>query len=166
MRMFLFSMVVVMAMGRCWGAEVTEELLDALTITESSVSAPADLVGDRELFYKAYGPLQIRKPYLDDVNRIAGREAIEESWGKKSLTTADMKDVNKARWAARIYLEYYGRVYEKETGKKPTDQIYARMHNGGPQGWKRHVTRNYWAKASVTLRNVRYILQKEQEEEG
>lgn len=158
MRMFLaVAAAVAMLMGRCLGAEVSDELLDALTITESAASARADAVGDRELFHKAYGPLQIRQPYLDDVNRVAGK-AVRETWGKRALTTEDMKDPEKARWAARVYLGHYGRAYERETGRAPTDQVYARMHNGGPRGWERSSTRAYWAKASAMLRTVRGML--------
>jgi hypothetical protein len=158
MRAMVFAAALVLAfMGMCRGAEVSEEFLDALTITESSASARADAVGDRELFHKAYGPLQIRQPYLDDVNRVASK-AVRETWGKRALTTEDMKDPEKARWAARVYLGHYGRAYERETGRAPTDQVYARMHNGGPRGWERSSTRAYWAKASAMLRTVRGML--------
>ena len=106
----------------------------------------AKKVGDRNLYHKAFGLLQVRKPYLDDVNRIVGRKDMMRMWGKQRLTTEDMKDKAKAVWATKVYLTYYGKVYEDETGKKVTPEVYARIHNGGPSGWKKWVTKSYWHK--------------------
>lgn len=95
-----------------------------------------DAVGDQHLKNKAYGLLQIRQPYLDDVNRIAGTDYVIE----------DMKDSGLARWAAKVYLDYYGSRYEKKTGKTPTPEVYGRIHNGGPNGWMKESTNGYAVK--------------------
>jgi len=101
-----------------------------------------DAVGDKHLTHKAYGILQIRKPYLDDVNKIAGT----------SYTIKDMKDPDKARWAAKVYLNHYGDKYEGKTGNVPTLEVYARIHNGGPNGWKKASTNDYVRKLNGALK--------------
>lgn len=110
-------------------------LLSVLVMVESGGDHNA--VGDKNLRNKAYGILQIRQPYLDDVNRIAG-------------TKVTMEDVRKSRtvsrWATVTYLRHYGRVYERKTGKKPSMEVYARIHNGGPSGWRKTSTDKYWQK--------------------
>ena len=122
------------------------KLFTGLEKAENGAGNP-NLVGDKHLKDHAYGLLQIRQPYLDDVNRIAGAD-VKASWGKAKLTIADMKDQAKARWAAKVYLSYYGERYEKQTGRIPTAEVYAKMHNGGPMGWRRgnYDTRRYWAR--------------------
>lgn len=144
--------VSVRTAAKRWG--VGEELLDALTMTENP-GRDAEAVGDLGLTHHAYGLLQIRKPYLDDVNRIVGKDVMAVTWGKKKLTMVDVKEEVKARWVAKIYLEYYGRMYRHNTGKAPTYEVYARMHNGGPDGWANRSTLGYWRKVSANLAVVR-----------
>ena len=99
-------------------------------------------VGDKHLTNKAYGLLQIRKPYLDDVNRIVGT----------SYAIEDMKDPELACWAAKIYLNHYGERYQRKTGEAPTLEVYARIHNGGPNGWRKESTRDYIRKLNGGLK--------------
>ena len=110
-------------------------LLTTLIAVESGGNQNA--VGDTHLQNKAYGILQIRQPYLDDVNRISG-------------TVITMDEVRKSesvsRWVTVTYLRHYGKFYERKTGKKPTMEVYARMHNGGPYGWRKSSTDEYWRK--------------------
>jgi hypothetical protein len=40
----------------------------------------------------------------------------------------------------------------QETGKQPTDEVFARMHNGGPTGYKKSATIEYWQKVKKELR--------------
>ena len=101
-------------------------------------------VGDLHLKNKAYGAAQIRLPYLKDVNRLYHREVMH-TFGRK-LTIRDMHDPVKADWVVRRYIFYYGVRYSRETGKPLTYEVAARLHNGGPSGWRWwHVKgRNYW----------------------
>lgn len=108
-------------------------------------------VGDRSLYHKAFGLLQVRKPYIDDVAKIVGPKMMLKMWGKSKLTTEDMKDKKKAVWATKVYLAYYGRQYELDTGKKVTAEVYARIHNGGPSGWRRWVTKSYWKRVKSRM---------------
>jgi len=87
----------------------------------------------------AGGIAQIRAVCLADVNRIAGRRGLVERYSPSDLT-----DPAKARRIWALYLEYYGDLYEKRTGRTPTDEIYARIWNGGPNGWHKDCTRPYW----------------------
>ena len=123
--------------------EIPDTLLDAIGRVESSWDNLA--VGDKNLANRAHGIYQIRQPYLDDVNYIAGEERCQNIWGKDQLTMADIKaDPGKARWCVRVYMEYYGRIYTQHTGKEPTAEVYTRIHNGGPFGWKHYATLAYW----------------------
>ena len=123
-----------------------DTLFTALEKAENPSGDP-NKVGDNHLRNKAHGLLQIRKSYLDDVNKIAGYDVLL-IWGKTELTMEDMKDKDKARWVAKVYLTHYGELYEKRTGKAPTMEVYAKIHNGGPNGWRRgnFDTAKYWAK--------------------
>jgi hypothetical protein len=50
-----------------------------------------------------------------------------------------------------IYLNHYGKVYEKKTGKKATCEVLSRIHNGGPNGYKNPKTIKYWNKVKAIL---------------
>ncbi len=103
-------------------------------------------VGDRNMTNKAYGILQIRKPYLDDVNRVYHTSLTMDDVRKSQLVS---------RWVAIHYLKHYGKRYQRLTGKVPTYEIYARIHNGGPNGWKRDSTVKYWQKFNKVMNERR-----------
>jgi hypothetical protein len=113
--------------------------LRAMVIEESGGNPNA--VGDRHMRNKAYGTLQIRKPYLNDVNRLCQKQVIAK-WGRL-LTIKDMKDPEKAWWVATEYLTYYGKHYQRQTGRRPDVRVYAAIHNGGPDGWQEPCTVGY-----------------------
>lgn len=119
-----------------------KKLLYAVEKKENPHKNP-NLVGDKTFRHKAVGYLQIRLPYLTDVNKIIGTKEIRKKWRKNKLTLADMKNQTKAEWVFLWYLSHYGKMYTKETGKVPTLEVYARIHNGGPEGWKKWTTRKY-----------------------
>jgi hypothetical protein len=115
----------------------------ALTLTESD--GQNGVVGDHHLQNKAYGVLQIRKPYLDDVNRIAGTHyTLEEV--RRSPTIS--------RWCVVTYVRHYGKRYTRLTGKPLTMEVGARLHNGGPNGWKKTSTDKHWARFQVKIREA------------
>ncbi|HQG06785.1 MAG TPA: hypothetical protein PLX18_11665 [Anaerohalosphaeraceae bacterium] len=43
-------------------------------------------------------------------------------------------------------MTHYGKRYKRITGKPATLEILARIHNGGPDGWKKISTAAYAAK--------------------
>jgi hypothetical protein len=90
---------------------------------------------------KALGRYQLHKIYVDDVNRIA----------KTSYTYNDRLDAKKSLSMVKIYLNYYGKRYTKITGKPATDEIKARIHNGGPDGFRKLSTVEYWNKVKEAM---------------
>lgn len=113
----------------------------AVLITIESGGNP-NAVGDLDLKMKAYGVLQVRQIYLDDVNRVAG-------------TNVTMDQVRRSegvsRWCAVTYIKHYGARYERITGKPLTMEVAARIHNGGPNGWRKQSTDAHWARFRTEL---------------
>lgn len=108
--------------------EVGPELLDALAAVESGGNDSAMNVREN-----AHGRYQIRPCYLADANAAAGT----------SYTLDEMHDPAKAAAVVRAYLTRYGAAYERRTGRAPTDEELARIHNGGPRGAERDATIDY-----------------------
>mgnify|MGYP002638983567 FL=1 len=88
-------------------------------------------IGDNGL---SWGPLQISQAYVDDANQHAGT----------SFVHADAFDRPKATAMFRAYMDRY--ATERRLGHTPTLEDICRIHNGGPNGWKRSSTDAYWAK--------------------
>lgn len=117
------------------------ELIMVLIVIESGGDLNA--VGDNG---KAVGVLQIHKEYVDDCNRIS------QLHSKNTIYTyEDREDRDKSIEMTLLYLEHYCQAYAKKTGKQATPEIAARIHNGGPMGWKRKSTIPYWKKVKVVL---------------
>ncbi len=115
--------------------------LAALISVESGGRQAA--VGDTHMKNRAYGICQIRKPYLQDVNRIAGT----------SFTMDDVRaSETLSKWCTVTYIRHYGARYTRLTGKPLTPEVAARIHNGGPNGWKRKSTDAHWEKVRTTLK--------------
>jgi hypothetical protein len=126
MKKYLILFVVFCSL-RTFAAE--PKLVSALIQVESS--GRDNVVGDAG---QAFGPLQIHREMVDDINRLYGT----------SYTHRDMFNRAKAVDVCHKYLDFYGS--EKRLGRPPTSQDHARIWNGGPAGWKRKATQGYWAK--------------------
>ena len=50
-----------------------------------------------------------------------------------------------------LYLSYWGEEYERTTGRPPTNEVYARLWNGGPTGWRKESTADYWDRVREAL---------------
>jgi hypothetical protein len=99
-------------------------------------------VGDLNLKHHAYGVCQIRQPYLEDVNAISHTTyTIEQIKASETLS----------KWAVMVYVKHYGQRYTRLTGKPLTMEVAARIHCGGPDGWKKKATDAYWEKFSREL---------------
>ena len=109
-------------------AEPYSNLLDAMEHVESGCFTSA--IGKNS----EVGILQISKICIDDVNRIYTLD----------FKYNDRYDRKKSRLIAILYLKYYGKVYTKATGKVPTDEVLARIWNGGPTGYLKKSTVKYW----------------------
>ena len=94
----------------------------------------------------ASGIAQIRVVCLADANRLARERGLNERF-----TASDLSDPVRARRLWALYLDYYGDFYERQTGRAPTDEVYARIWNGGPNGWRKASTREYWERVRVAM---------------
>ncbi len=110
-------------------------LIIALIQVESNNNDLA--VGDKG---KAYGCLQIHKTYVDDVNRILGR---------KEYIHEDAFCRDKSIEMFMIYTDHY--ATHKRLGREPTIEDIVRIHNGGPNGWKKPTTIRHWNKVKNQL---------------
>ena len=87
----------------------------------------------------ASGIVQIMPECVDDCNRIAQARGLAERF-----TQDDRFNPAKSHEMWLLYLSYWGREYERTTGWPPSNEVYARMWNGGPTGWKKEATVSYW----------------------
>jgi len=115
-------------MARAADDDPMERLLDAIAHVESRNDPNA--VGDSG---RARGVYQIHRSYWQDGTRILG-----VTWSYQDAT-----DPIKARQVVRAYLLHYGR------GRDLLD--LARIHNGGPNGYKKPATRSYANKVEAAL---------------
>ena len=127
MRIFVATVLALMSLDA--SAAPSERLIDALVHVESKGKVHS--VGDNG---KAVGPLQIHKEVVDDVNVAYGT----------SYTYADRKSIEKSREICRKYLMLHG-------GGNASNEKYARIWNGGPNGHLKHGTRKYWIKVKRRL---------------
>lgn len=118
---------------------VPDRLIAALIQVESNGNDKA--IGDRHLREKAYGPLQVRQPCVDDVNQRYGTKIkASELHGNRALSI----------WVCHKYIELY--ATPKRLGRNPTLEDMSRIWNGGPTGHKRPTTLQYWSKVSKKLK--------------
>lgn len=124
--------------GNLFADPPSQALVDALIQVESGGDDVA--VGDKNIKNPAYGCLQIRKPCVDDVNRVHGTDyRPEDCLDNRELSV----------WICERYIELY--ATEKRLGREPTDEDRARIWNGGPNGYKKKSTEGYWKKVEKRL---------------
>ena len=109
-------------------------LLTALIAVESSGDPNA--IGDNGL---AYGCLQLHAGYVQDAAEYARQDWVHE----------DAFDPEKAKQIFRAYMARY--ATKKRLGREPTYSDLARIHNGGPNGYKKAATDKYWQKVKKKL---------------
>lgn len=109
-------------------------LLLAMIQVESSGNDLA--IGDNGA---SWGCLQLQAAYVQDAAEFA----------KKPWTHKDAFDRAKAIEITLAYMERY--AAEKRLGRKPTAEDIARIHNGGPGGYKKQSTKKYWLKVQAEL---------------
>jgi hypothetical protein len=112
-------------------------LIQALILVESNNNDRA--VGDDGL---AYGCLQIHKIYVEDVNRILGEDKYVHVDAFDRHDSIDMFITYTSHYAT------YTRL-----GREPTPEDFVRIHNGGPNGWKKPATKKHWNKVKDILDN-------------
>ena len=112
------------------------KLIKALIKVESD--GDSDAIGDNG---KAKGILQIWPSYAKDVNRVY----------KTDYKHDDAFDPKKAIDMTKKYLSFYGNYYQKKTGNPINYEVLAKIHNGGPFGYKNKNTEEYWNKVKKYL---------------
>lgn len=86
---------------------------------------------------RAVGPAQMWEITVRDVNRIA----------KTHYSLDDRRDISKCAEMFRIYTDHYGRKY----GWPVSDEVRAKIWNGGPTGPDKPQTEKYWQKVKAKL---------------
>jgi len=112
-------------------------LLTALIAVESSGDPNA--IGDNGL---AYGCLQLHAGYVQDAAEYARQDWAHE----------DAFDPETAKQIVRAYMARY--ATKKRLGREPTYSDLARMHNGGPLGFRKSATDKYWQKVKKRLEQL------------
>jgi len=131
------AMAILLLNAGCGAGDFKfEEVREAIAIVESNGNDNA--VGDNG---RAFGRYQIWESYVTDVNRIAGT----------TFSHKDAHDPQKAAYMVEVYLTHYGQVYQRKTGNRPSSEVLCRIHNGGPNGWKKEATVKYWKKCRRVL---------------
>ena len=112
-----------------------DDLLDAICVVESNCDPNA--VGDGG---DSIGAYQIQYNYWLDATEF------DPSIG------GVYKDVLDNRYARRVIRAYWRRyANDRRLGRSPTFEDMARVHNGGPNGYKKEATVPYWEKVSKVL---------------
>ncbi len=155
-----------------------EDLLDAICWVESDCEA--GMMGDAEpiilerkvgataeINYRAIGAYQLHKIYVDDVNRILRiwRDSLSETFRKyyasrpydpngiesvdfEPYTYEDRWNKKHSRFMTEVYLRYYAPLNDN---LEINLEAAARIHNGGPDGWKKKSTKPYWEKVKARM---------------
>lgn len=92
----------------------------------------------------ARGVLQIRNCVVNDVN----------FYYNTSFSHDDCWDIEKSLKIATLYLTHWGKKYSYITGKAATPEILARIWNGGPNGYRKESTKDYWKRVKIQLSHV------------
>ena len=113
-------------------------LLPLLAEVESNFDPNA--IGDGG---KAIGMYQIHEDYWMD-----GTDWIDVNW---EYHIEYVKNPTYSTVVVIGYLDRYGRNYEKKTGQPATMEVLARIHNGGPRGYEKESTKEYWRKIEALI---------------
>ena len=110
------------------------QIILALIAVESNGNDRA--IGDDGL---SYGCLQLHAAYVQDAAEYA----------KKDWTHEDAFDRETSIDIVLAYMSRY--ATEARLGRPVTAEDIARIHNGGPNGYKKPATEKYWQKVQARL---------------
>ena len=109
-------------------------LLESICKVESNCDSYA--IGDNG---NAIGAYQIWKNYWQDACTFRDNDDLRLSDGYESCYGKE--------YSEKVVLAYWNRYATmKRLGRTPTDEDRARIHNGGPNGYKKDSTLKYWKK--------------------
>jgi len=89
---------------------------------------------------------QISSTYVRDVNKICTRFGRREHF-----MWIDRFSRVRSKCMMVTYWQHYGERYRRITGKEPTAEVLARIHNGGPDGWRKPSTLIFWKKVKAAM---------------
>lgn len=121
--------------------EIKRELLNAMQYVESGGDSCA--VGDNG---KSLGPYQIMEGYYND--------AVEFNPSLKygGYMYSNVVGPGSYDYSEEVVMSYMGRYATRQRiGHAPTNEDIARIHNGGPNGFKSATTLQYWIKVNKCL---------------
>ena len=105
---------------------------------------------------QAIGAYQITKKYVDDVNRILKARHWRAEAVYPIYTYEDRWDRGKSHEMTEVYIIYYGWPLDKSYwSSMDLYEVMARIHNGGPDGWKKKSTEEYWQLIKARMESVK-----------
>ena len=131
---YVFLAIVSMMSVMTVNAKPSDSLINAIIKVESNDNVNA--IGDNG---KAVGCMQIWKVVVDDVNKVS----------KLKYNYNDRFNKEKSIEIFKLYINKYATA--KRLGRTPTDEDMARIWNGGPNGFKKAGTNQYWLKVKAEL---------------
>lgn len=118
-----------------------DKFWDAIKQVESSGNENA--VGDNG---RSIGPLQIQRSYYNDA---VERNPSLQSGKYAGYTYENCKGTGSFEYSRAVAESYMNRyATERRLGHQPTFEDMARIHNGGPNGYKMEATVKYWEKVN------------------
>lgn len=115
--------------------------------------------------HESHGNLNVKDGPANDVGIFQITPVCIEDYNRIFKTNYSHKDARKPKIAFKIcnnYLSHWGNIYEVKTGNKPTYEIYARIWNGGPNGYKKESTKKYWKNVEPLIEHWRLVGKKDQ----
>jgi len=90
--------------------------------------------------------------YTSDVNRIWKQHCAVYGLTYRPFPPEAKFSRPAAEKMMMVYWYHWGVHYQKKTGKPVTYEVLARIHNGGPLGWKKPSTKAYWSKVQAVMK--------------
>ena len=126
-----------------------DKFWDAIKQVESSGNENA--VGDNG---RSIGPLQIQRGYYNDA---VERNPSLQSGKYAGYMYENCKGPGSFEYSRAVAESYMNRyATEGRLGHSPTFEDMARIHNGGPNGYKMEATVKYWDKVNKILIIIRW----------
>ena len=124
---------------------IDRALLDAIKQVESRGDPCA--IGDNG---RSLGAYQIMQAYYTDALEYNPR------LGDGGRTYSDVWGIGSEAYSEEVIASYMGRYATPgRLGRQPTNEDIARIHNGGPDGYKRTSTVSYWERVETELARQR-----------
>ena len=124
---------------------IDRTLLDSIKQVESRGNPCA--IGDNG---RSLGAYQIMEAYYNDALQY------NPSLGNGGRTYSDVWGIGSEAYSEQVMASYMGRyATSKRLGREPTYEDIARIHNGGPNGYRRDSTLPYWEKVMAELARQR-----------